>query len=119
MGGTYRNPVTFEWRGSLKPGQAYQVTVRHVKTGYEIQSGLLTEESWTVDLPVDKHAEWCWTVSVLQDWRILATSSEQRLWFNPFPKPTPFPTQPLPCPTPFPTRPPEPTPPIRARHYLL
>jgi tetratricopeptide (TPR) repeat protein len=126
MGRTYRNPVTFEWLGSLKPGQAYQVTVRHVESGYVIQSGLSTVYSSTTDLPADKDGEWRWTVSVVQDGQVLATSPEWMFWFNPFPRPTsfrkaprttPFPTPvpptPVPptpvAPTPFPT-PPPPTP---------
>ena len=105
IGDTYRNPMTFRWRGSLRAGQAYQVTVFHAESGYTIQSGLLTEQSWTTDLPVERYAEWRWTVSVVRDGKILATSPERMFWFSPFP--TRFPTPP---PTAFPTTTPSPSP---------
>jgi hypothetical protein len=112
MGRTYRNPVTFEWLGSLKPGQAYQVTVRHVESGYVIQTGLSTVYSSTTDLPADRDGEWRWTVSVVQDGQVLATSPEWMFWFNPFPRPTPFRKAPrtTPSPTPEPQTPVPPTP---------
>jgi hypothetical protein len=109
-GDEYRNPVTFQWRGVLKPGQAYQVTVHHTRSGYVVQSNLLTEQSWTTDLPVDKYAEWRWSVSVVQGGRTLATSSRQALWFNPFPgeKQPPVPPATRPPDPPPATRPPDP-----------
>ena len=83
-GDTYK-AVSFQWRGSLSAGQAYQVTARHFESGYTIQSGLLTDQSWTADLPSDKFGEWRWTVSVVQGGRTMATSSEWMFWFNPRP----------------------------------
>jgi hypothetical protein len=59
---------------------------------------LLTDQSWTADLPADKYGEWRWTVSVVQGGRAVTTSSEWMFWFNPFPgggKPgEPTPTEP-------------------------
>ena len=116
----YRSPLTFQWRGFLRAGQAYQVTARHTESGYVVQSELLTDQSWVADLPAARFGEWRWTVSVVQSGRTLATSSEWMLWFNPFSRSTPFPTlQPTcfptsfptpPPPTQFPTSPPRPTP---------
>ena len=83
QGGTYRSPVTFQWGGSLGAGQAYQVTTHHAESGYVIQSGLLTDQSWTADLPADKYGEWRWAVTVVQNGNTLATSSEWMFWFNP------------------------------------
>jgi len=85
QGGEYQSPVTFQWRGSLSAGQAYQVSARHPGSGYTIQSGLLTDQSWTADLPGDRFGEWRWTVSVVQGGRTAATSSEWMFWFNPHP----------------------------------
>jgi serine/threonine protein kinase len=86
QGETYRNPLTFAWRGSLRGSQAYQVTARHTERDYVIQSELLTDPSWTTDLPVkeDTDGEWRWTVSVVLYGRTLATSSEWMFWFKQF-----------------------------------
>jgi len=83
QGGEYRSPITFQWGGSLGAGQAYQVTARHPGSGYAIQSGLLTDQSWTADLPADKYGEWRWVVAVVHGGKTLATSSEWMFWFNP------------------------------------
>jgi hypothetical protein len=84
-GGTYGNPIAFEWRGSLSVGQAYLVTARHVESGYVIQSELLTGPSWTVDVPVERYGAWRWTVSVTQGGRTMASSPEWGFWFDPYP----------------------------------
>jgi len=83
QGGEYQSPVTFQWGGSLGAGQAYQVTARHAESGYVIQSGPLTDHSWTADLPADKYGEWRWAVAVMHGEKTLATSSECMFWFNP------------------------------------
>ena len=83
QGGEYRSPVTFQWGGSLGAGQAYQVTARHAGSGYAIQSGLLTDHSWTADLPADRYGEWHWVVTVVQSGKTVGTSSEWMFWFNP------------------------------------
>ena len=80
-----RGPVTFQWRGSLSAGQAYQVTAYHVESGYAVQSGLVTDQNWIANLPAERYGEWRWTVSVVQGERTVATSSEWMFWFNPFP----------------------------------
>ena len=85
LGRTYGNPIRFEWRGSLSAGRTYQVTAWHVVSGYMIQSGLLTDQDWTVALPAERYGEWRWTVSVTQDGRAMATSPEWSFWFNPYP----------------------------------
>jgi hypothetical protein len=86
-GGTYGNPIAFEWRGSLSGGQAYLVTVRHVESGYVVQSELLTGPGWTVYLPVERYGLWRWTVSVTQGGRAMASSPEWSFWFDPYPEP--------------------------------
>ncbi len=98
-GDTYR-VVTFQWRGSLSAGQAYQVTARHFESGYTIQSDLLTGQSWTPDLPGGKFGEWRWTVSVVQGGRTVATSSEWMFWFDPVPRTPQAPTTPTNTPPP-------------------
>jgi hypothetical protein len=87
QGGTYQNPITFQWRGSLSAGQLYQVAARGVTPGREaiVQSGPLEDPSWTTDLPEDKKGEWRWTVSVIQDGRTIVTSDEGMFWFGPPP----------------------------------
>jgi hypothetical protein len=85
QGGTYQSPITFQWQGSLRSGQSYQVQARQAVKGYAIQSGLLTQESWTVDLPAEQHGDWRWTVSVIQGGSVAATSSEGMFWFDPQP----------------------------------
>jgi serine/threonine protein kinase len=82
-GGTYANPIAFEWRGSLGVGQAYLVTARHER-GYVVQSELLTEPGWTVDLPGEQFGPWGWTVSVMQGGRTMASSPEWSFWFDPY-----------------------------------
>ena len=85
LGRTYRNPITFEWRGSLSTSRTYRVTAWHVGSGYVIQSGLLTDQGWIVDLPAERYGEWRWTVSVTQGERAMATSPEWSFWFDPYP----------------------------------
>jgi hypothetical protein len=82
-GREYRNPITFEWHGSLSAGQAYRVTVRHVGSGYVLQSELLTGQSWTASLPAEHFGEYRWTVSVVQGGKEVVTSTEGMFWFNP------------------------------------
>ena len=85
QGGEYQSPITLQWAGSLRAGQAYQVTIYHPTSGYVIQSELLTDQSWTVDLPGDRVGEWRWSVSVIQNGSAVVTSAEWMFWFNPFP----------------------------------
>ncbi len=82
-GGTYGNPIAFEWRGSLSGDQAYLVTARHVESGYVVRSELLTEPGWTVDLPAEQYGLWRWTVSVTQGGRTAASPPEWSFWFDP------------------------------------
>ncbi len=81
VGGTYKNPITFKWRGSLAPGQTFLVRVDWCPDSGPyfgqnigvIQSPLLTTNSWRTDLPKIKLGkDWqevagrvCWTVSVI------------------------------------------------------
>jgi serine/threonine-protein kinase len=85
QGGSYQSPITFQWRGSLQPDQAYQVTAYHVGSGDTIQSELLTSQDWTVELPAERVGEWRWQVVVVQEQSRAATSSEGMFWFDPFP----------------------------------
>jgi serine/threonine-protein kinase len=83
QGGTYKSPVTFQWAGSLGTTQSYQVTAYHAESRHTLQSGPLTAQSWTIDLPGDKVGEWHWSVSVVQDGSVVAASIEWVFWFNP------------------------------------
>lgn len=97
QGGTYKNPITFQWSGSLGSSDKYQVTARHVETGYTLQSGLLTDLIWSTDVPANNTGEWRWKVLVIRNGAVLATSAERMFWFNPFPKTPgspPIPTMP-------------------------
>jgi cell division septation protein DedD len=82
-GSTHKSPITFQWGGFLRAGQAYQVVVHHPKSGYLVRSGSLTNQSWILDLPAERYGEWRWTVSVIQGGQVLVTSSEWMFWFNP------------------------------------
>jgi serine/threonine protein kinase len=85
-GGPFRNPIEFRWRGSLKPGQAYQVTVYNVGLGYIMtRSPLLQTTSWKTDLPDKTWAtgEYLWQVSVVSGGRELTVSPERTFWFSP------------------------------------
>ncbi len=105
-GGTCRNPVTFEWSGSLRSDQAYRVTARHPGSEYSNESELLTDPNWEFNLPGEKYGEWRWTVSVVQEGETVATSPEWTFWFQPGGD-TPTPTE-GPPPTNTPPTPPTP-----------
>jgi serine/threonine-protein kinase len=103
QGGSFQNPVTFQWSGTLGPGQAYRVTAQHTASGEVVQSGSLAGESWTVDLPA-RVGEWVWQVSVVQGSSTVNPSSRWAFYFDPSPgggggddgggeKPTPEPTR--------------------------
>jgi hypothetical protein len=95
VGREYKNPVAFEWRGSLSPGQAYEITAYHVETGAFIRSYLLSAPEWTVDLPAERVGEWRWWVTVVSYGNRLTSSPESMFWFNPLPgtrSPKPKPT---------------------------
>ena len=47
-----------------------------------VQSELLAERSWAVDLPTEHFGEWRWTVAVVQSGKVVATSAERMFWFN-------------------------------------
>jgi serine/threonine-protein kinase len=98
-GETYQNPITFQWSGSLNPGQAYQVLAYH-SGGSVIQSELLTTQSWITNLAGDLFGEWRWRVLVVAGEREITTSPEWSFWFQPFSGASP--TQPgiTPCVTP-------------------
>jgi len=85
-GGPFRNPIEFRWRGSLNPGQAYQVTLYNVGLGYEMMhSSPLQTTSWKVDLPDKTWAtgEYLWRVSVVSGGKVLISSPERTFWFSP------------------------------------
>ena len=84
QGATFKNPIAFEWSGSLASGQSYLVTAYHRGSGQAIQSGALTASTWTADLPGDKAGEWLWYISVVQGGNAVATSAEGMFWFDPF-----------------------------------
>jgi hypothetical protein len=86
LGRTYDDPITFEWRGSLSGDQRYQVVARHPGSGYEVKGGLLTGQTWTLDLPDDRFGEWRWQVFVIQNGTTLAASEEWMFWFQPNPE---------------------------------
>jgi hypothetical protein len=85
LGREYQNPITFEWRGRLNPGQAYEITAYHLDSGAFIRSYLIEDTEWTVDLPAERVGEWRWWVSVMAYGNRLASSPESMFWFNPLP----------------------------------
>jgi serine/threonine-protein kinase len=84
QGGTFKNPIVFQWGGSLGAGQSYQVTASHRESGHVVQSGFLATESWSTGLPDDRVGEWIWSVSVMQDAGAVETSPQGMFWFDPF-----------------------------------
>jgi len=84
QGDSFKNPIVFQWSGSLGGGQSYQVTASHRVSNHVVQSELLTTESWSTSLPEDKAGEWVWSVAVVQDGNAVATSSQGMFWFDPF-----------------------------------
>ncbi len=82
-GGSYKNPITFQWRATLGAGQAYQVTARHTGSGEIVQSGSLSGETWTTDVPGSRVGEWVWSVSVVQGGSVVTTSPEGMFYFDP------------------------------------
>ncbi len=91
QGSSYKNPVTFQWSGALGASQAYQVTARHTSSGEVIQSGSLSGETWTTDVPGSRVGEWVWSVSVVQGGSAVTTSSDGMFYFDPSLGPTPEP----------------------------
>jgi serine/threonine-protein kinase len=84
QGGTFKNPIMFQWTGSLGAGQSYQVTASHRASNHIIQSEPLATENWSTSLPDDKAGEWLWSVAVVQDGSAVITSSQGMFWFDPF-----------------------------------
>jgi hypothetical protein len=86
-GGPYRNPITFQWRGSLGAGQAYQVVAYSSRYPDHItRSGLLQTQTWTTELPTRYFdlafhnvptGAWQWQVLVVKDGQVVATSDTQ------------------------------------------
>ncbi|MGD2165248.1 MAG: hypothetical protein PVH50_06945 [Anaerolineae bacterium] len=85
QGETLQSPVTFRWTGSLNAGQFYEVTAYHTESGQPLRSEQVGAESWSVELPGDKFGEWRWSVSVVQQGGVVATSPEWMFWFDPHP----------------------------------
>jgi serine/threonine protein phosphatase PrpC len=88
QGENQQNPIVFRWRGSLSGSQAYRVIAYHIKSGgqdWVVPSELLTAQEWTTGLPAERFGEWRWTVSVIQEGKVVATSDEWMFWFNPIP----------------------------------
>ncbi|UCC61554.1 MAG: serine/threonine protein kinase [Anaerolineae bacterium] len=98
QGETHRNPIAFQWLGSLGAGDAYQVALYHPVSDYTIQSELLTTQDWTADLPGDRYGEWRWTVSVIRGGSAAATSDQWIFWFDPSPGGPPAKKSPTPPP---------------------
>jgi len=74
--------VTFQWQGSLRSGQTYQVVAIH--TGSRYSTGCTTSTtSYTISPSADKFGEWVWTVSVLQSSSVVETSIQESFNFAP------------------------------------
>lgn len=86
------NPVTFRWQGRLRPGEAYQVTLRHGESGQRIQTGPMSELEWTYALPKERVGAWWWSVWLVRGDQVLAVSPEWLFWLNPHQGPGPQPT---------------------------
>jgi hypothetical protein len=100
-GGPYRNPITFQWRGALGPGQSYRVVVYSRgglrEVGISAQSELLTTTRWTANLPDRDNlgnssiGALTWQVSVMDGNVAVASSPRWGLMFDPLngkPQPT-------------------------------
>jgi len=117
-GREYANPITFRWAGRLRPGEAYQVTLRYGETGQQIQTNPMLEQEWTYALPKEWVGAWWWSVWVVRDDQVLTVSPEWLFWLNPHQGPgapsDPTSTYQTPPPrTPVATSTPETTPPPR------
>jgi hypothetical protein len=91
-GREYANPVTFRWQGQLRPGEAYQVTLRYGETGQRIQTSPMSEQEWTYALPKEQVGAWWWSVWLVRDDQVLTVSPEWLFWLNPHQGPGPKPT---------------------------
>jgi serine/threonine-protein kinase len=74
--------VTFQWEGTLQQGQTYRVDVTHPETQHS-ESTVTAASSCEVFLPADRHGRWVWTVSVVDNGRVLVTSDETDFGFDP------------------------------------
>ena len=88
-GREYANPITFRWAGRLRPGEAYQVTLRYGETGQQIQTNPMLGQEWTYALPKEWVGTWWWSVWVIHDGQLLAASPEWSFWLNPHRGPGP------------------------------
>jgi len=84
--------VEFEWEGSLRWNQAFQVTVRHTDTNTVFKSPVLTAQTWIADLPAEKFGDYSWQVTIVQNDVTVASSEQWHFCFNPFPHDVPQPT---------------------------
>jgi hypothetical protein len=83
-GGEFKNPLVFRWQGSLNAGEGFQVTIYHPASNERIQTGMLTDREWSYELPANRTGEWRWTVWVVRQGTVLATSEEWMFWFDPW-----------------------------------
>ena len=117
-GSSHRTSITFEWQGTLRPDQRYQVYLRHTDSGFTLDSPLLTESTWTTVLPAQQFGEWQWETAVVSNGLPRATSENWHFYLDPFPhsnddpppvpatsSPTSVPVSPTPTQTPTPTLP--------------
>ncbi len=87
--GSCRNPLTFRWNGSLYPGQAYQVRIQYnlpdgAATVGLAQSGLLTDQFWTTDIPTQvTFKQKVYTVADQVNWRVLVMSEGKEVISSP------------------------------------
>jgi hypothetical protein len=88
----YTNPITFRWQGRLRPGEAFQVTLRHGETGERIRTDPMVEYEWTYALPEEWAGAWWWSVWVVRDGQMVGMSPEWSFWLNPPQDPGPLPT---------------------------
>ncbi len=94
----YPNPIAFRWDGPLNQGEAFQVTVWHVKSGKQVQTNPMTEREWIYSLHKDLVGEWRWVVWVVKEGQVLVKSEEWFFWLDPHegPGPRTMPTRYLP-----------------------
>jgi serine/threonine-protein kinase len=79
----HRNPIVFEWSGSLNSGQSYQVVASHADSGRSTASGPIQNQVWVTELPADAIGGWQWRVQVLDGGEVVASSAPSIVWFNP------------------------------------
>ncbi len=82
-GMSYQNPIIFEWEGRLGSGQHFEVRGQSSRTGKQIVSPPLGENTWATDIAGEDYGEWRWWVVLLQGEQQISYSEACLIWFTP------------------------------------